>query len=100
MSEFWQSMAGLGAVAATALAGWIGRNLHSTARLHKAQLLTHIADEAAAAVLVNNPNSPIANLSVIVVQQIAGAAGLGITDARAIERAATAALVRQGAKAS
>jgi hypothetical protein len=98
VSLFWQSLAGLGAVATTALGGWIGTHLHTTAQLHKAQLLTHIADEAAAAVLVNNPNSPIANLSVLVVQQIVAASGHGITDARAIERAAVAALVRQGAK--
>lgn len=68
------------------------------AKLHKAWLLTHIADEAAAVVMAQSPNSPLMNLSVLVVQQVLAATGHDITDAKAIERAATAALVRRGVK--
>ncbi len=99
-NPFWQALFGAISFAAVAIlvfmAGHISASAQRLASLHRAQLLSHIADDVATVVLATNPNSPLMNLAVLVGQQIVAARGHDVTDARAIERAAVAALVRRG----
>lgn len=103
MNPFWQALFGatafVGVVLLLHMVAHVSRSARRLATLHRAQLLSHIADEVAISVLARNPEARLANLSVLVVQQVVAAAGHDVTDARAIERAATAALLRRGAKA-
>lgn len=100
---FWQALFGATAFTVVVLmvlmAAHVSVSAQRLASLYRAQLLSHIADEIATAVVASNPHSPLLNLSVLVVQQLVAAAGHDVTDAKAIERAAIAALVRRGAKA-
>jgi hypothetical protein len=92
------ALAAIGSLATAAAAGWIASHTHHRAQLDRARLLSHIADEVAAAVLAGSPGAPLPNLVILVTQQLHAAAGHNIVNARAIERAATAALVRARAK--
>lgn len=100
---FWQALFGASVFVVTAvvlfMASRVAVSAERLAALNQAQLLSHIAADVATGVLASNPGSPRANLAVLVTQQLVAAAGHGVTDARAIERAAVAALVRCGAKA-
>lgn len=100
---FWQALFGATSFAAVAvllfMAGHVSVSAARLSQLYRAQVLSHIADEIATTVVAGNPNTPLLNLSVLVVQQLVAArAQHDVTDARAIERAANAALVRHGAK--
>lgn len=99
LDQLAPALSALATIVTAIAAAWIGTHTRCASRLNRARLLSLIADEAATAVLANNPHSPMANLAVLVTQQVAAAAGHNITNARAIERAAIAALVRAGAKA-
>lgn len=85
------------ALAATSLGGWLLSRLtgHATA-LARAQALSLIASEAAAAVVALNPSASWAALLKDTVDRIANAAGLPTANRLAIENAASAALTTLG----
>lgn len=87
----------LAMLAGAALHGYVTKPRHQE-RAAKADLLSKIANDAAALVYANNPNLPVAQLIRDTVRQISTAAGLPTTDVGAQERAAAAAIaaVRAG----
>ena len=60
----------------------------------RASLLTQLASEAAAFVVAAFPNASWSELVAAIIKQLAGTPGLPTNSAPAIEKAATAALVR------
>jgi hypothetical protein len=83
-------------VAAIAAAGWIAKHIKKPSDKDRADLLSIIANAAAAYVLSLNPNARWADLVRDVIQAISSSAGLPTKNVAAIEREAAAALVRLG----
>jgi len=83
-------------VAAIAAAGWIAKHIKKPSDKDRADLLSIIANAAAAYVLTLNPNAAWADLVRDVIQAISASAGLPTRNVQAIEREAVAALVRLG----
>ena len=83
-------------VAAIAAAGWIARHIKTPSDKDRADLLSIIANAAAAYVLSLNPNAAWADLVRDVIQAISASAGLPTRNVQAIEHEAVAALVRLG----
>jgi hypothetical protein len=83
-------------VAAIAAAAWIAKHIKKPSDKDRADLLSIIANAAAAYVLSLNPNAAWADLVRDVIQAISASAGLPTRNVQAIEREAVAALVRLG----
>ena len=83
-------------VAAIAVAGWIARHIKTPSDKDRADLLSIIANAAAAYVYALNPSAAWADLVRDVVQRISASAGLPTRNAQVIEQEAVAALVRMG----
>lgn len=87
-------------IVATGLGGWLARKIGGAhdqqAAFHRAQILSVIAQDAAALVVSLNPTASWATLLEQTVKQIASAAGLPVTDQQAIQRAAASALSALG----
>ena len=83
-------------VAAIAAAGWIAKHIKKPSDKDRADLLSIIANGAAAYALSLNPNAAWADLVRNVIQSISASAGLPTKNVQAIEREAAAALVRLG----
>jgi hypothetical protein len=81
---------------AVAAAGVIARYIKTPGDKARADLLSTIANGAAAYVLSLNPNAAWADLLRDVIQAISSAAGLPTRNVQAIEREAAAALIRLG----
>lgn len=79
---------------AAAVVWLIYRRLELTRDMHRAVLLTRMADETAAFVVGMNPRAPFAVLLDLVVKQLAAAAGVPTRNLGALQRAAAAALAR------
>jgi hypothetical protein len=83
-------------VAAIAAAAWIAKHIKAPSDKDRADLLSIIANAAAAYVLSLNPGAAWADLVRDVIQAISASAGLPTRNVQAIEREAVAALVRLG----
>jgi len=83
-------------VAAIAAAGWIAKQIKKPSDKERADLLSIIANSAAAYVLSLNPGAVWADLVRDVIQSISASAGLPTKNVQAIEREAVAALLRLG----
>ena len=83
-------------VAAIAAAGWIAKLIKKPSDKQRADLLSIIANAAAAYVYSLNPNAPWADLVRDVIQRISASAGLPTRNVQVIEQEAVAALVRMG----
>ncbi len=86
-------------IAVPVIGAWFVKKFKTPTDLERAQLLAHIAEAAAALVVSLNPKADWATLLQQVVAQIAGAAGLPTSNASAINRAATLALMKAGVSA-
>jgi hypothetical protein len=75
-----------------ALGGLLAHRIVTPTDHQRAQLLSQIANDAAALVVSKNPNMPAAQLLQQVIQAISNAAGVPTTNQDAIARAAAAAL--------
>jgi hypothetical protein len=83
-------------VVALAVAGWIARHIKKPSDKERADLLSIVANAAAAYVSSLNPNAAWADLVRDVVQRISASAGLPTRNVQVIEQEAVAALVRMG----
>jgi hypothetical protein len=83
-------------VAAIAAAGWIAKLIKKPSDKDRADLLSIVANAAAAYVYSLNPNAAWADLVRDVIQRISASAGLPTRNAQVIEQEAVAALVRMG----
>ena len=82
--------------AAIAAAAWIFRRIKTPSDKERADLLSIIANAAAAYVVSLNPSAAWADLVRDVIQAISASAGLPTKNVQVIEREAVAALVRLG----
>jgi len=83
-------------VAALAVAGWIAKHIKKPSDKDRADLLSIIANAAAAYVLSLNPTAAWADLVRDAIQRISASAGLPTKNIQAIEQEAVAALLRLG----
>jgi hypothetical protein len=81
---------------ALAVGSWIGHRIASPNDHHRAEILAHIAEGAAALVVSLNPGAAWGDLLVSTVNAIASAAGLPTRSRDAIQRAAASALAKLG----
>ena len=83
-------------VAALAVAAWIAKLIKKPSDKERADLLSIVANAAAAFVYSLNPNAAWADLVRDVIQRISASAGLPTRNVQVIEQEAVAALVRMG----
>jgi hypothetical protein len=83
-------------VAALAVAAWIAKLIKKPSDKERADLLSIVANAAAAYVYSLNPNAAWADLVRDVIQRISASAGLPTRNVQVIEQEAVAALVRMG----
>ena len=83
-------------VAALAVAAWIAKLIKKPSDKERADLLSIVANAAAAYVYSLNPNAAWADLVRDVIQRISASAGLPTRNVQVIEQEAVAALVRLG----
>lgn len=83
-------------VAALAVAAWIAKLIKKPSDKERADLLSIVANAAAAYVYSLNPGAAWADLVRDVIQRISASAGLPTRNVQVIEQEAVAALVRMG----